>query len=116
MEAFFGKQLDVSHFHIFGSPVFCHMTKDARKKLDPIVELGILVGYIDTPHNYCVFFPASQRTVVRMDLKFNEQRAMLVSFEREIKLHGNEELLVPKEEEPRSATCRGSSSGDHHYW
>jgi len=90
----------VSHFCIFGSLVFYHVTKDARKKLDPKTELGILVGYTDTPHNYRVFLPASQRTVVRMDLKFDEQRAMRVSLERELKLHGDEELLVPKEEEP----------------
>lgn len=76
------------------------MTKDSRKKLDPAVELGILVEYIDTPHNYRVFLPASHRTVLRKDLKFDEQRAMLVSLERELKLHGDEELLVPKEEEP----------------
>ena len=73
MEAFSGKRSDVSHFCIFGSPVFCHVTKDARKNLDPTTELGILMGYTpDTPHNYWVFLPASQRTVVCRDLKFDE--------------------------------------------
>jgi len=37
---------------------------------------------------------------VHRDPKFNEQRAMRVSLERELKLHGDEELLVPKKEEP----------------
>jgi len=100
MEDFLGKRPDVSHFRIFGSLVYCHVTKDARKKLDPTVELGILLGHTDTPHNYHVFLPTSQRTVVRRDLKFDEQRAMRVSLERELKLHGDEELLVSKEEEP----------------
>jgi len=59
MEAFSGKRPDVSHFRIFGSSVYCHVTKDAWKKLDPTTELGILVGYIDTPHNYRVFLPTS---------------------------------------------------------
>ena len=54
-----GKRPDVSHFRIFGSPIFCHVTKDAWKKLDPTTELGILVGYMDTPHNYRVFLPAN---------------------------------------------------------
>ena len=44
-EAFTGKKLDVSHFNIFGSPIYIHVTKDARKKLEPIVEVGIFVGY-----------------------------------------------------------------------
>jgi len=72
MEAFFGKRPDVSHFNIFGSLVYCQVTKDAQKKLDPTAELGILVGYTDTPHNYRVFLPTSQRIVVRRDLKFDE--------------------------------------------
>jgi len=34
-------------------------------------------------------------------MKFDEERAMRASLERELKLHGDdEELLVPKEEEP----------------
>ena len=72
MAVFSRKQLDVSHFRIFRSSVYYHVTKDARKKIDPTVELGILVGYTDTPHNYRVFLPTSQRTVVHRDLKFNE--------------------------------------------
>lgn len=59
MEAFSRKQPDVSHFRIFGSSIYYHVTKDARKKIDPTIELGILVGYTDTPHNYHVFLPAS---------------------------------------------------------
>lgn len=76
MEAFLGNRPDVSHFCIFGSLVFYHVTKYAQKKLDPTTKLGILVGYTDTPHNYRVFLPASQRTVVCRDLKFDEQRSM----------------------------------------
>ena len=34
------------------------------------------------------------------DLKFDEKRVMRVSLERELKLHGDEEILVPKEKEP----------------
>ena len=58
----------MSHFQIFGSSVYCHVTKDVQKKLDPTVELEILVGYTDTPHNYQVYLPTSQRTVVHRDL------------------------------------------------
>jgi len=39
-------------------------------------------------------------TVVRKDLKFDEQKVMRVSLERELQLQVVEELLVPKEEEP----------------
>jgi len=71
-EAFSEKRSDVGHFRIFGSLVYFHVTKDARKKLELTTELGILVGYIDTPHNYRVYLPTSQRTVVHRDLNFDE--------------------------------------------
>ena len=32
-EAFSGKKHDVSYFKIFGSSVYCHVTKDSRKKI-----------------------------------------------------------------------------------
>jgi len=34
-------------------------------------------------------------------MNFDEQKAMRLSLERELKLHVEEELLVPKEEEPQ---------------
>ena len=55
-EAFSGKRPDISHLKIFGSPVYMHVTKDAGRKLDPTAEVGIFVGYTDTPHNYRVYF------------------------------------------------------------
>ena len=72
MEAYSRKQPDVSHFWIFRSSVYYHVTKDAKEKLDPTTELGILMGYTDTPHNYWVYLPSTQRTVVRRDLKFDK--------------------------------------------
>jgi len=78
------------------------VTKDAWKKLDPTAELGILVGYTDTPHNYRVFLLTSQRIVVHRDLKFDEQKSMRVLLETELNLHAEGELSVPKEEEPET--------------
>eukprot|EP00253_Pinus_taeda_P013205 PITA_13205 len=77
-ETFSYKRLDVGHFKIFGSSVYCHLTKDVQKKLEPTTELGIFVGYTTTPQNYWVYFPTSRRIVAV------------------------EELLVPKEEEPQT--------------
>jgi len=100
-EAYSSKRSDVGHFKIFGSLVYFHVTKDARKKLEPTTELGIFVGYTDTPHNYRVYMQTSRMTVVCRDVKFDEEKAMRVSLERELELHAEEELLVPKVEEPQ---------------
>jgi hypothetical protein len=44
-ESFTGKKHDVSHFKNFGSSVFVHVNKDARKKMETSTEVGIFVGY-----------------------------------------------------------------------
>jgi hypothetical protein len=97
-ESFTGKKPDVSHFKIFGSSVYVHVTKDARKKLEPIAEVGIFVGYTKKPHSYRVYFPNSKMTIMRRDIKFDEGKAMWLLLERELDLHVEEELLVPKDE------------------
>ena len=83
---------------IFRSSVYIHVTKDARKKLEPTTEVGIFVGYTETPHNYRVYFLNSRMNVVRRDIKFNEVKSMKLSLERELHLHAKEGLLVPKYE------------------
>ena len=67
-EAFTGKKPHVSHFKIFGSSVYVHVTKDARKKLEPKTKIGIFLGYNETPHNYRVYFPNNRMTVVQRDI------------------------------------------------
>ena len=56
------------------------------------------MGYTETPHNYRVYLPDIWMTVVRWDIKFNEVKSMNLSLERELHLHAEEELLVPKDE------------------
>ena len=96
-EAFSGKKPNISYLKIFGSPIYIHVTKDSRKKLEPTAEVGIFVGYTDMPHNYRVYLPDSRKTVVRWDIKFHDEKDMKCSLEREPHLHVDEELLVPKD-------------------
>jgi hypothetical protein len=75
-----------------------HVTKNTRKKLEPTAEVGIFLEYTETPHNYRVYFPNSKMTVMRWNIKFDEGKAMWLLKERDLDLHVEEELLVPKEE------------------
>ena len=97
-ESFTRKKPDVSHFNIFGSFFYVHMTKYIGKKLEPKYEIGIFVGYTKTPQNYWVYFPNIKIIVVRRDIKFDEEKAMQLPLEMELDLHAEEELLVPKDE------------------
>ena len=51
-EAYSGKKLDISHLRIFGANIYMHVMKDAKKKLEPTVEVGIFLGYTHKSHNY----------------------------------------------------------------
>jgi hypothetical protein len=75
-----------------------HVNKDAGKKLEPTAEVGIFVGYTETPHNYHVYLLNSKLIFMQRDIKFDEGKAMWLSLERELDLHGEEDLLVPKDE------------------
>ena len=75
-EAYCGKRSNVGHFKIFGSSVYFHVTKDARKNLELTTKLGIFVGCTDTPHIYLVYLPTSKMTVVHRDVRFDEEKAM----------------------------------------
>jgi len=39
-------------------------------------------------------------TVVRRDIRFDEEKAMQVSLERDLEIHADEEILAPKVEGP----------------
>ena len=47
-EMFSGEKPKVSHFRIFGCPVFIHVLKEKRTKLEPSGRKGIFVGYSET--------------------------------------------------------------------
>lgn len=96
-ESFLGRRTNVSYFKIFGSSIYFHVTKYIRKKLEPTIEFGIFLWYIDKPHSYWVYFLAHRMTVVRRDVKFDEEKAMILSLERELELDAVEELLALKE-------------------
>ena len=50
-EVFFGKKPEVIHLKIFGYPVYIHVPKEKRTKLDPSGKKGIFVGCSDTSNH-----------------------------------------------------------------
>jgi len=74
-EDFVGRKLYVSHIRI-GAFVYFHFSKESRNNLELIIELGVFLGYTETPKNYRVYFPSPRMTLLRMDVKFDEDKAM----------------------------------------
>lgn len=47
-EEFIGVNHEVSHLRIFGCPLYIHITKEKKLKLEPSGKKGTFVGYSDT--------------------------------------------------------------------
>ena len=81
---FSGIKLDVSHFENFGVFVYYHVSKESKNKLESTIELGEFLGYIETPHKYYVYFLSLRVIDFQRDVKFDEEKEMWFSLEREI--------------------------------
>lgn len=60
--------------------------------------MGIFFGYTYTPHNYQVYLLTNRLKMVHRDVKFDEEKAMRCSLERELQLHAVYDILASKEE------------------
>jgi hypothetical protein len=54
-KAFTGVKLEVSHFRIFGCPIYIYVPVEKRTKLDPYSRKGLFVGYNETSKAYGIY-------------------------------------------------------------
>ena len=71
-EVFFGKKPEVSHLRIIGCPVYLHIPKEKRRKLDPSGKKGILVGYSKSSKAYRIYFLGFKKIDISRDVTFDE--------------------------------------------
>ena len=81
-EVFSGKKLEFSHLRIFGCPVYIHIPKEKRTKLDPSGKKGIFVGYSESSKAYRICFPGYKKIDVSRDVTFDEDTAYNKSRKR----------------------------------
>jgi hypothetical protein len=94
-EAFSGKKPNVEHLRIFGCPIYIHIPKDKRKKLEHSRKKGIFVGYSESSKAYRIYILEQHKVEVSRDVTFNEKMAFKKSIEETIE---EEEYEEPKEE------------------
>ena len=47
-EAFTGEKPEIGHLRFFGCPVYIHVPRERRTKLDPYGRKGVFVGYSES--------------------------------------------------------------------
>jgi hypothetical protein len=80
-EAFTGVKPEVGHFRIFGCPVYFHVPKEKRTKLDPSNRKGTFVGYSESSKAYRIYVPGQRQIEVSRDVTFEEEIAFRRSRE-----------------------------------
>jgi hypothetical protein len=83
-EAFTGLMPEVGHFRIFGCPVYFHVPKEKRSKLDPSGRKGTFVGYSESSKAYRIYIPGQRQIEVSRDVIFEEEIAFRRSIESQM--------------------------------
>ena len=71
----------VGHLRIFGCPVYIHVPKEKRYKLEPSSKKGIFVGYSETSKAYQIYIPGQRYIEVSRDVTFHKEVAFRRSRE-----------------------------------
>eukprot|EP00253_Pinus_taeda_P002330 PITA_02330 len=75
-EMFTGKKPDVSHFRIFGNPVYFHMPKEKKNKLGASGKKGLFVGYSENSKGYRIYVASQREVEISHDVTFEEDMAL----------------------------------------
>jgi hypothetical protein len=94
-EMFTGKKLEVSHLKIFGCPVFIHIPKEKRNKLDPSGKKGIFVGYCKVSKAFRIYIPGQHHIENSRDVTFDEDATLKKSKLCQLEEVYEEEPVIP---------------------
>jgi hypothetical protein len=94
-EIFTKEKPEVDHLRIFGCPMYMHVPKEKRSKLDPSGKKGIFVGYSETLNSYRVYIPSHQQIEISKDVTFDEDEDFNRSRQNHIDEVHDEETKLP---------------------
>ena len=100
-EMYTRKKPEVRYLKIFGFPVYVHIPKDKRTKLDPSRKKGIFVGYCEVSKFFRIYISRFHHIEISRDVTFDEETTLKKSIRCQLeKVH--EEDVPPRkvEDEP----------------
>jgi transposase InsO family protein len=95
-EIFTRKKSEVSHLKILGCPVFVHISKEKKNKLDPSGKKGIFVGYYEASKAFKIYIPGHHHIEISRDVTFDEDAALKKSRRCQLEEVYEEEPVAPK--------------------
>jgi hypothetical protein len=92
------KKPEVSHLKIFGCPMFIHIPKEKRNKLDPSEKKGIFVGYCEVSKALIIYILGQHHIEISRDVTFDEYTTL-----KKFKLWHLEEVYEEESTIPNTA-------------
>ena len=79
-----GNKPDVSGMRVFGTRAFVMVPKELRRKLDPVSEPGIFVGYSTNSKAYRVLLDGTSKVVESRDVVFDETARPVTQADKQL--------------------------------
>jgi hypothetical protein len=113
-EVFSGIKPEVGHPRIFGCPVYIHVPKEKRTKMEPSGKKGVFVGYSENSKAYRIYVLVQRKIEVNRDVTFHEE----VTFKKSRELQHESEAVQPTSpsyeneelDDQREEPCEGPSN------
>ena len=67
--------LEVSHIKIFGFPVYIHIPKEKRTKIEHLGNKGLFLRYSEQSKSYRIYIPGYRQVELSRDVTFDEDIA-----------------------------------------
>ncbi|GKC59931.1 hypothetical protein Tco_1087529 [Tanacetum coccineum] len=71
-----GRKANVQYFYVFGSLLYPKNDRDDLGKIQPIVDIGIFVGYSDSLRGFRIYNHQMRKIMETIHVKFDELTAM----------------------------------------
>jgi hypothetical protein len=112
-EAFTRVKPEVGYFRIFGCPIYIHVPKEKRTKLDPLGRKGTFMGYSESSKAYRIYIPVQRQIEVTRDVTFEEDIAFKISRETQMEIN-NKIIPSPPSTFQRETIINPVDPGDSH--
>jgi hypothetical protein len=93
---FTGKKPEVSHLKIFGCPVFIHIPKEKRNRLESSGKKGIFVGCCEVSKAFKIYILGHRHIEISRDVTFDEEVALKKSRRCHLEEMYEEEPVNPR--------------------
>jgi hypothetical protein len=95
-EMFSEKKPEATHLKIFGCPVFVHVSKQKRTKLDPSGKMGIFVGYCEVSKAFRVYIPGYHHIEINKDVTLMKMQHSRNQEDASLKKYMKKNLWLPE--------------------